>query len=49
MSKPANIFSAATGSILMFPGFMALYIEAAEENGENQDQEGSAELTAGKP
>ena len=39
----------ATGSILMFPGFMALYIEAAEENGENQDQEGKLpELTAGE-
>jgi DNA topoisomerase-1 len=39
----------ATGSILMFPGFMALYIEAAEENGENQDQEGKLpELKAGE-
>ena len=29
----------ASGSILLFPGFMALYIEAADENGEREDQE----------
>ena len=38
-----------TGSILLFPGFMTLYIEATEENGESQDQEGKLpELTAGE-
>jgi len=30
----------ATGSILIFPGFMTLYIEAAEENGDGENQEG---------
>jgi DNA topoisomerase-1 len=40
----------ATGSTLLFPGFMALYIEAVEENGENQEQEGKLpELTPGEP
>ncbi len=29
----------ASGSILLFPGFMALYIEAADENAEREDQE----------
>ena len=39
----------ATGSILLFPGFMTLYIEATEENGDAQDQEGKLpELTAGE-
>jgi DNA topoisomerase I len=39
----------ATGSILLFAGFMALYIEATEENGENDDSEGKLpELTVGE-
>ncbi len=40
----------ATGSILLFPGFMALYIEATEENGsgENGDKR-LPELTLGEP
>jgi DNA topoisomerase-1 len=39
----------ATGSVLLFPGFMALYIEALEENGEKEDQERRLpELTAGE-
>ncbi len=40
----------ATGSILLFAGFMTLYIEATEENGDTQDQEGKLpELTPGEP
>ncbi len=40
----------ATGSILLFPGFMALYIETTEENGESEDQEGKLpELKVGEP
>ena len=39
----------ATGSILLFPGFMTLYIETVEENGETQDQEGKLpELSVGE-
>ena len=39
----------ATGSILIFPGFMTLYIEAVEENGEKEGQEGRLpELTVGE-
>jgi DNA topoisomerase-1 len=39
----------ATGSVLLFPGFMALYIEAAEENGGEEDREGKLpELTEGE-
>ncbi len=39
----------ATGSVLVFPGFMALYIEAAEENGGAEDQEGKLpDLTEGE-
>jgi DNA topoisomerase-1 len=39
----------AAGSVLLFPGFMALYIEAAEENGEGEDKEGKLpELTEGE-
>jgi DNA topoisomerase-1 len=30
----------ATGSILLFPGFMALYIETSDENSKEEDQEG---------
>ncbi len=29
----------ASGSLLLFPGFMALYIETADENGEREDAE----------
>jgi DNA topoisomerase-1 len=40
----------ATGSVLLFPGFMALYIEATEENGGGEDQEGKLpELSEGEP
>ncbi|NWF55863.1 MAG: type I DNA topoisomerase [Syntrophaceae bacterium] len=36
----------ATGSVLLFPGFMALYIEAVEENGNAEEKEGKLpELT----
>ncbi|MGD0624672.1 MAG: type I DNA topoisomerase [Thermodesulfobacteriota bacterium] len=39
----------ATGSILLFPGFMALYIETADENVAGEDQEGRLpELTVGE-
>ena len=39
----------ATGSVLLFPGFMALYIEATEENGNGEDKEGKLpELTEGE-
>jgi DNA topoisomerase-1 len=39
----------ANGSILLFPGFMALYIEAVEENGNGEDKEGKLpELTEGE-
>ena len=39
----------ATGSILLFPGFMSLYIETADENMEGEDQEGRIpELTVGE-
>jgi DNA topoisomerase-1 len=39
----------ATGSVLLFPGFMALYIEAAEENGNGEEKEGKLpELTEGE-
>jgi DNA topoisomerase-1 len=39
----------ATGSILIFPGFMTLYIETADENVEGENQEGRLpELTAGE-
>ena len=39
----------ATGSILLFPGFMSLYIEAQEENGAKEAQEGRLpELTVGE-
>ena len=39
----------ATGSILLFPGFMSLYIETADENTEGEDQEGRIpELTVGE-
>jgi DNA topoisomerase-1 len=39
----------ATGSILLFPGFMTLYIETKEENGEGEDPEGRLpELTEGE-
>jgi DNA topoisomerase-1 len=39
----------ATGSILIFPGFMTLYIETADENIEGEDQEGRLpELTVGE-
>ena len=39
----------AAGSVLLFPGFMALYIEAVEENGEGEDKEGKLpELTEGE-
>ncbi len=39
----------ATGSILLFPGFMTLYIETADENVEGEDQEGRLpELTVGE-
>jgi len=40
----------ATGSILLFAGFMALYIEATEENGVSEDPEGKLpEVTVGEP
>jgi len=43
------IFRAA-GSVLLFPGFMALYIETADENGQEGDQEGKLpDLSAGEP
>jgi DNA topoisomerase-1 len=39
----------ATGSILLFPGFMTLYIETADENGGGEDAEGRIpELTVGE-
>ena len=39
----------ATGSVLLFPGFMALYIEAVEENGNGEEKEGKLpELTEGE-
>jgi DNA topoisomerase-1 len=39
----------ATGSILLFPGFMTLYIETADENVAGEDQEGRLpELTVGE-
>jgi DNA topoisomerase-1 len=39
----------AAGSVLLFPGFMALYIETLEENGEGEDKEGKLpELTEGE-
>ena len=39
----------ATGSVLLFPGFMALYIEAVEENGNGEDREGGLpELSEGE-
>jgi DNA topoisomerase-1 len=39
----------ATGSVPLFPGFMALYIEAAEENGNGEEKEGKLpELTEGE-
>ena len=39
----------ATGSILLFPGFMTLYIETADENGGGEDAEGKIpELTVGE-
>ena len=39
----------ATGSILLFPGFMSLYIETADENVEGEDQEGRLpEVTVGE-
>jgi len=39
----------ATGSILLFPGFMTLYIETADENAEGEDREGKLpEMTVGQ-
>jgi len=39
----------ATGSILLFPGFMTLYIETADENGGGEDPEGKIpELAVGE-
>ncbi len=39
----------ATGSILLFPGFMSLYVETQEENGAKEGQEGRLpELTVGE-
>ena len=39
----------AAGSVLLFPGFMALYIETLEENGGGGDKEGKLpELTEGE-
>ena len=39
----------ATGSVLLFPGFMTLYIETVDENVEGENQEGRLpELTVGE-
>jgi DNA topoisomerase-1 len=38
--EAGNYTFRATGSVLLFPGFMALYIEAAEENGNGEEKEG---------